>query len=90
MATVWRWPPESEATGSRTLGMRADKLVEQRPGLQLHRHLVEPVGAELAAEEDVGDHVEVLAQREILEHGGDAEAERGAGIVRAPPACRGR
>ena len=24
MATVWRCPPESEATGSRTEGMRAD------------------------------------------------------------------
>ena len=24
IATVWRWPPDSEATGSRTLGMRAE------------------------------------------------------------------
>ena len=41
MATVWRWPPESEATGSRTRRDAGGQLVEQRPGADLHRHLVE-------------------------------------------------
>ena len=35
---------------------------------------------QLAAEEDVGDDVEVLAEREILEHRRDAERQRRAGI----------
>ena len=73
MATVWRWPPESEATTSRTLGMRAASSLRSVQALHLHRHLVEVLGVELAAEEDVADDVEVLAEREVLEDGGDAE-----------------
>ena len=80
IATVWRWPPESEATDVAHARDARRQFVEQRPGADLHRHFVEPNGFELAAEEDVGDDVEVLAQREILEDGGDAEVERGAGL----------
>ena len=49
------------------------ELGEQRPGADLHRHLVELPGVELVAEEEVGDDVEVLAEREVLVDGGDAE-----------------
>ena len=87
MATVWRCPPESEATTSRTLGMRAASSLQQRPGAHLHRHLVELPGAHLLAEEDVGDDVEVLAERQVLEDGGDAEVER---VARARAMTTGR
>ena len=63
---------------SRTLGMRAESSLQQRPGPDLHRHLVEPQRAQLAAEEDVGDDVEVLAEREVLEHRRDAECDGAA------------
>ena len=88
IATVCRWPPESEATGIAHAGDARRQLVEQRPRPDLHGHLVEPQRTQLAAEEDVGDHVEVLAQRQVLEHGGDAELERGARVGDRAPACR--
>ena len=81
MATVWRCPPESEATGSRTDGMRADELVQKRPGPHLHGHLVEAPGVLLAAEIDVRHDIEVLAERKVLEDGGDAEVEGGGGVA---------
>ena len=56
------------------------QFVEQRPGADLHRDFVEPKRAEFAAEEDIGDDVEILAKREILENGGDAELQRRARI----------
>ena len=73
IATVWRWPPDSEATGMRTVGIFAESCAQQLPRPDLHRHLVEPQPAELLAEEQVLDDVEVLAQGEVLEHGGDPE-----------------
>ena len=76
MATVWRWPPDSEAIGSRTDGNAGRELVQQRPGPDLHRDLVEGVGAELASEENVGDDVEVLAEGQVLEHRRDAHGQR--------------
>ena len=79
IATVWRWPPESEATGVAHARDARRELVQQGPGPHLHRHLVEAQRRELAPEEDVGDDVEVLAEREILEHRGDAQIERRAG-----------
>ncbi len=44
------------------------------------------VRAKLLAEEDVGDDIEILAEREILEHRRDAEFQRpaGAGDVDGP------
>ena len=35
---------------------------------------------ELAAEEEVGDDVEVVAEGEVLEHGGDAEGLGRGGV----------
>ena len=50
------------------------QLPEQAPALLLHRHLVEGARVvELAAEEEVGDDVEVVAERQVLEDGRDAE-----------------
>ena len=76
IATVWRWPPDSEAIGLAHARDAGREFVQQRPGADLHRHLVELPGLQLLAEEEVGDDVEVLAEREILEDGGDAERER--------------
>ena len=83
MATVWRWPPESEAIGSRTEGMRAASSfssVQARTSIATSSRLP---GRELVAEEEVGDDVEVLAQREILEDRGDAQLERRGSGCRA-------
>ena len=52
------------------------EFVQQRPGADLHRHLVEPPGVELVAEKEVRDHVEVLAQREVLKDRGDPQLQR--------------
>ena len=75
MATVWRWPPESEAIGSRTLGIRAassESSVQARTSIatssSCHR-------VDLVAEEQVRDHVEVLAEREVLVDGGDPKLQ---------------
>ncbi|ETN72217.1 hypothetical protein NECAME_18964, partial [Necator americanus] len=61
-------------------GNTRGKLVEERPGLHFHRDLVEPVRAQLAAEENVRHDVEVLAQREVLEHRRYPQVERRARI----------
>ena len=47
IATVCRWPPDSEATGFAHARDARRQLVEQRPGADLHRHLVEPQRTEL-------------------------------------------
>ena len=60
-------------------GDAGGELVEERPGADLHGDLVELPGVLLAAEIDVGHHVEVLAEREVLEHRGDAHVEGGRG-----------
>ena len=74
MATVWRWPPDRLATGMRTEGILALSWRSSRQDSCSIVDLVERAAAvELAAEEQVGDDVEVVAQREVLEHGRDAE-----------------
>ena len=74
MATVWRWPPESEATAMRTEGILAESSRKQLPGLFLHADLVEPaVGSQLVPQPEVGHHVQVVAQRQVLVHRGDAQ-----------------
>ena len=72
--------------------MRADSSFSSVQALHLHRDLVEAQRIQLAPEEDVGDDVEVLAQREVLEHRGDAEIERraGSGSVTGLPPKRDR
>ena len=75
------------------LGAHAEQRRDRQLGEQLrrallHRDLVEhahaargPGASELAPEEEVGDDVEVVAQREVLVHGGDARAVASAGHV---------
>src|ERR1700761_6377446 len=67
IATVWRWPPESEATGSRGAGNFCGQLVEQRPGAQFHRHFVEMQRTKFLAEKDIGNDIKIFAERQILE-----------------------
>ncbi len=45
------------------------------------RDLVEPPAGQLVSEEEIGDDIEVLAQRQILEDGGNAELQRLAGTI---------
>ena len=80
IATVWRWPPDSEATGSRTLGMRAESSLSSVQARTSIATSSSRKRVELTAEEDVGDDVEVLAEREILEDRRDAEPQ---GVDRA-------
>ena len=95
MAMVCRWPPESDATCVRTLGMLTDEPLEQLLDLLLHADLVEPADelahprrALLAPEEQVVDDVEVVAEREVLVHGGDAErGRRPVASASMAPAC---
>ena len=75
MATVWRWPPESDAIGSRTLGMRAESSLSSVQARTSMATSSSRNGLSSRAEEDVGDDIEVFAERQILEHGGDAEVE---------------
>ena len=51
------------------------ELAEQFPRPCLHRDLIQSSTAPLAAQEQVCDHVEVLAKRQVLEHGGDPQTE---------------
>ena len=80
-ATPWRWPPESEPTGWRIeRTVVTERLAERLLRLALHRRLLEdPEAAELLAEKHVRDDVEVVAEREVLVDGGDAEI---GGVVR--------
>ena len=74
MATVWRWPPESDAIGIRTLGILAERVRSSRQAsFSMWTSLMNGPAALLLAEEEVGHHVEVVAQGEVLEDGGDAE-----------------
>ena len=54
------------------------KLVQKLPRLDLHGHFIKPIGAHFAAKENIGDHVEILAQRQILKDCRNAEIERNA------------
>ena len=84
IATAWRWPPDSEATGWRIERTVVTERLGQRLGApQLHRppRRAEPWRVTLAPEEHVLDDVEVVAQREVLVHGLDAE--RGGVLGRA-------
>ena len=81
MATVWRWPPESEAIGIRTEGILADRVRSSRhASFSMSTSSMNRSERLLLSEEQVGDDVEVVAQREVLEHRGDAE---GLGLGRA-------
>ena len=82
MATAWRWPPESEATGWRIERTDVtDRLASVSRAGQLHGLLVEQdVAGALAAQEQVLDDVEVVAQGQVLVHGLDAERGRVAGV----------
>ena len=81
MATVCRWPPESEAIGIRTLGMRMDSVSSSsRARRSISTSSRTPQRADLPAEEEVADDVEVVAQREVLVDGRDAQV---LGVVRA-------
>ena len=68
MATVCRWPPDSEETFVPNGLERAHRQALQRlDGALLHADLVEEdPAAVLPAEEDVLDDVEVVAEREVL------------------------
>ena len=74
IATAWRWPPDRLATRFDSDGSRSF----MRPSVaarRLHRLLVheaEPAG-DLASEEEIGDGVEVLREREVLIDRLDAE-----------------
>ena len=57
------------------------ELVQQRPGPDLHRDFVEPHRSEFTPEVDVRDDIEVLAQRQVLEHRRNAQIERRAGVA---------
>ena len=61
-------------------GQLGRQLREQFPAADLHGHLVHSPRCDLAAEEKIRHDAQVLAQREILEHGLDAQ---GAGVLRA-------
>ncbi len=83
MATIWRWPPESEATGVVTLGIRAESERMSSPELLLHLDVVDrpeppqrPRVVLLVAEEQVPGHVEVVGEREVLVDGRDPEVRR--------------
>ena len=74
IATVCRWPPEREATGTRTLGDADGQGVAAARGCGAPsppRRGRRP--ADLPAEEEVADDIEVVAQREVLVDGRDAQ-----------------
>ena len=64
---------------------RHRQVAQKLLGALLHVHLVDHVNRdavhELLAEEKIRDHVEVVAQRQILKDGGDAEALRRLGCA---------
>ena len=78
-AIAWRWPPLSRATGDvQPRDVDAD-LVQRRAGLGAHL----PAGQErhralddLAAQEHVLHHVELVDQREVLVDAVDPERAR--------------
>ena len=81
-ATYWRWPPESVPTSLRTLGIVTARRESSSPSL-LHRRLVElprdrpaPGAISSLPEEQVGDDVEVVAERQVLVDGRDPQAGR--------------
>ena len=90
MATVWRWPPDSDATGIADARDARRQLAQQLPCARLHLDLVQPGRAQLLTEEQVRDDVEVLAQREVLKHRRDAQAQRGLGSGWTPARPRKR
>ena len=84
-ATAWRWPPDRKETGRRTEGRLTAQFLEHLEGFGFHPVFVkrahEPgqIRADFPAKEQVCNHVEVLAQGQILIDGRNAEI---AGIVR--------
>ena len=84
IATVWRWPPESEETLWRTdFTVRTESeasVVRARSSMVSSSSRI-PVLMLLAAEEHVLDDVEVVAQREVLVDDLDAERRGVLGAV---------
>ena len=78
IATDWRWPPDSDATGWRTdRTVVTARLASVSPAARSIVLLVEgEVPHRLAAEEHVLDDVEVVAEREVLVDGLDPERGR--------------
>ena len=81
IATDWRWPPESETTRCRTLGIvvtcSPSSTSSERFSISSSWSGPSMGGVRrLAAEEHVRDDVEVVAEREILVDGLDAEPRR--------------
>jgi hypothetical protein len=62
-------------------GNARGELAQQRPGPHFHSHFVERPGRHFMPEEEIGHDVEIFAQREILEDGGDAHVQRLGGAV---------
>ena len=86
MATIWRCPPESEATASSRWGS-APRGADQLARVLLHLDVVDrpeppqrPRVVLLVAEEQVGGDVEVVGEREVLVDGRDPEV---GGVLRA-------
>ena len=86
-ATDWRWPPESEPTSWRTdWTVVTERSASVFLAVSSIRRLVEQaVGEHLVTEEHVLDDVQVVAQGEILVHGGDPER---VGVPRGPDVHR--
>ena len=62
-------------------GNPCGEFVEQGPGAHLHRHFVEVPGVAFLAEKDVGHHIQILTQCEILKYRCNAQIQRVAGAV---------
>ena len=81
MATVWRWPPESDAMVMRTDGILADSCrSSSQERFSISTSSERASGRVLLAEVEVGDDVEVVAEGEVLEDRRDAEV---LGLLRA-------
>ena len=77
IATAWRCPAESSDSGVRTDGIRSVRSRRiPRATCSMRPSSRSAPSVQLAAEEDVRRHVEVGAQREVLEDGRDAQRVR--------------
>ena len=68
---AWRWPPERCSTLVRSEGMRVPPAASALRGLRLHLALAQDRDAEdaarqLAAHEEIGDDVDIGAERQVL------------------------
>ena len=86
-ATCWRWPPERVPTSLRRLGIVTARLESSSPvwcsirASSSWRETVPETGRDLlAAEEEVGDDVEVVAEGEVLVDGRDPQRGRVLGL----------